>query len=220
LTEKEIKKLDENVIAIKAPSSRAYWIKMKLSLKLTPELARIIGHILGDGNIKISSGRNVRYGSPDIVLLNSFIRDMLKVFGKVKYSIGEKRVMNCKFYEAEFPSVIGRILLHFFGPFGSHTGKIPKVIIKANRKIKREVIKALFDDEGSCVYKYSSYFGIVNKPLIIQVAKILREFGIRVDIKTRENKSFKKNLWFIFYLNGTNLRLFWKRIGLTENTKK
>jgi hypothetical protein len=126
--EKELffKKLDRSIIAIKAPSSRAYWIKMKLPLKLTPELSRIIGRILGDGNIKTSKGRNVRYGSPDIAQVNSFVNDMQKVFGKVKFSQRKKELKDCIFYEVEFPSVIGRILLYLFGPFGCYNGKIPK----------------------------------------------------------------------------------------------
>jgi hypothetical protein len=218
--EKELffKKLDRSIIVIKAPSSRAYWIKMKLPLKLTPELSRIIGRILGDGNIKTSKGRNVRYGSPDIVQVNSFVNDMQKVFGKVKFSQRKKELKDCIFYEVEFPSVIGRILLYLFGPFGCYNGKIPKAIMNASKFIKKEVLKVLVEDESKTG---KIIIGLTNKYLIYQVKKLLNEFGINPKVRFQKSKKINQSdVWVLSASGLENFQKFWKEIGFTKGTCK
>jgi hypothetical protein len=218
--EELMKNLEKNIIAIKAPSSRAYWIRMKLPLMLTPELARIIGHILGDGNIRRTKGSNVRYGNKYHQLVYQFISDMKKVFGKSIYTIWiGKRGQTENFMEVSCPSVIGRIIKRIFGKFGTYDGKIPKIIMRSNLKIKRALLKSIFDDE--CTVQDGLIIALTNKKLIQQIGNLLSEFHIQHHYGTRKDKRLNRKLQYTLSIYGKkNLERFYEKIGLDHPFKR
>lgn len=148
------KEIEKEIIAIKRGcSNRA--VKIKLPIKPSKELAYIIGKALGDGGI--CSDLRFFYCNQEIELVNNLTTNVEKVFGRSKITIHfRKNRNNC--YEAKFSPVIG-YMLHKFGiPIGHKVKQefdIPVWIKEGNKEIKKNFIKAIFDDE--CCVDFRKY---------------------------------------------------------------
>ncbi|MDI6806466.1 MAG: LAGLIDADG family homing endonuclease [Candidatus Aenigmarchaeota archaeon] len=218
--EKFLKILEENIIKMKS-GGRGYWFRVKFPFRLTPRLVRIIGHLLGDGNIRRTRGVNVRYGNSDHLLVKSFIKDMISIFGPTKYSIWRGNRGGCKdFMEVSFSSGIGRILRKFFGQCGTYDGRVPKVIMNADLRVKGEFLSGIFDDECT-VAKDCIVIALTNKELIHQIADTLAEFNIECKYGIRVDKRPNRKIQHTLTIRGKeNLEKFYKNIKLNHKNKK
>ena len=161
---------------------------MDCIMKITPEFARIHSHICADGYIaKYQSRRSKKelidhprknlvrnryyicYVNTNQTLVNQFIKDIKICFGrkvstakKTEYSVSAKWIYD---------------LLKNNGALKSHNFFIPSSILNSKKVIKKEWLKAFFDDEGY-IYRKVVFLGIVNKEAIIQIKKLLSELGI------------------------------------------
>ncbi len=167
---------------------------------LTKEKARLIGHLIGDGCVyKTKTNYYLRYEVTDLDLLEQFENDLSIVYGTpIKKGVHESGKKKGKF----IPFAYTRSKLAFndlkkYCKFSSTKWFVPRQIFETNKEIKREFLRALFDDEGSvippkdlCVRLYS-----INKTGLQQIQKILEEFEIKS--KLREGYGSKRNVYAI-----------------------
>src|SRR3989338_4263772 len=156
--------------------------------KLTKEKARIIAHLIGDGCAFISKhDYNMKYEVSDKESLVSFENDMTQVYGltlmkgskpsgKTGKPIPFVRLRSKLAYED---------LLKYSSSYFSRDWKIKRKLLNSPREIKREFLKAFFDDEGS-VFKQKNK-GVVrlysiNLNGLKQIQKMLMEFNITAKI--------------------------------------
>ncbi len=156
-------------------------------------LARIIGHLMGDGNV---SKRYLRYNNKNIFLLENFKEHFLNLYPLTHFIEG--RVNS----GTSFVQVQNKQIIHFFfdlcGDFKSGNLRFPKFLKRL--ELKREFISAIFDDEG-CVglrifrktneIKRNLEIASKSKEFLEDIKKVLES-----DFKIKCNKLiyFKRNL--------------------------
>jgi hypothetical protein len=172
---------------------------MKIVNKKTLGFTRIHAHISGDGYTSVTRTRRsakeqidhprkdqcrnryyTRYVNVDQTLVEQFKKDVKSVFGR--------KVTTLRKHEYE---VCGKWILDIMrenGALKSHTWFIPKTIMNAPKKIKKEWLKAFFDDEG-WVGKCHIGLAVVNEKGIKQIIVLLKEFGINTKYDIYEQKN-------------------------------
>lgn len=195
------------------------WISINCIQELTPELARVLARLVGDGSVN-SMGR-IEYGSQDKVFIDSFIEEMKILFPDIKPHVRywEDRHM----YELLFNAICGSLLRFIFGEFGTYKARIPKQIIQSNRKIKSAYLQALYDDEGTVNLKaHQIVFSLVNKELTEDIKILLNEFCI--DVKTFDSfypSPRNKNIQYVLNISHRkNIEKFAVYIGFDKKSMK
>ena len=188
--------------------------------RLTIAKARIIAHSIGDGAVyKSNHDYNIKYEVKDIESLGSFERDMLKVYG-LKLTKGFKP---SGFTGEPIPFLRLRSKLVYedlkkYATYKSKDWKIKKELLNSSKNIKREFLKALFDDEGGIFPKGDK--GIIklysiNKNGLKQVQGMLSEF--KINSKLSSGYGAKRNVYAIII---NDLSKFDKEVGFNLNRKQ
>lgn len=159
--------------------------KLKLPTKITPALARIHAHICGDGNLfqykekdsygylgcyKPNSYRyryGIGYTNMNSLLIKEFIRDAKLTFGLKPYY--RKNYVIVK-------SMPVWKLLKELGGGKSRDWFISPKIVNAGKKIKKNWIRAFFDDEACFNAGGRIRVRSVNRKGITQLREMLEEF--------------------------------------------
>lgn len=188
--------------------------------KLTIAKARIIAHLIGDGCVyKSNHDYNVKYEVKDVESLNSFEKDMLSVYG-LKLTKGFKP---SGFTGKPIPFLRLRSKLTYhdllrYATYNSKDWSIKKGLSNSSKEIKREFLKAFFDDEGSVVPEGNK--GVIklysiNKNGLKQIQRILLEF----DIKSKLDSGYgaKRNVYALLI---KGLDSFYKEIGFNLARKQ
>ena len=159
--------------------------KVKIPIKITPTLARIHAHICGDGNLfqykekdcygylgcyKLNNYR-YRYGlgytNMDQRLIREFMEDIKSTFGLKPY------------YRDNYVRVKSKDVWVFLRELGAGKSRdwfISPKIVKASKEIKKNWIRAFFDDEACFNAGGRIRVRSVNRKGLIQVMKMLIEF--------------------------------------------
>lgn len=188
--------------------------------KLTIAKARIIAHLIGDGAVYQSNhDYNMKYEVKDLQLLSSFEKDMLSVYG-LKLTKGFK---NSGITGKPIPFVRLRSKLAYedllqYATYNSKDWRIKNWILSSSKNIKREFLKAFFDDEGSIVPQGKK--GIIklysiNKYGLKQVQKILLEFNINSELNS--GYGAKRNVYALLI---KDLKKFYNEIGFNLERKQ
>src|SRR3989338_3974097 len=201
------------------------------NIKITQEFARLHAHICGDGYIeKTYSKRSekslidhprknlihdryyVRYVNKENILVNQFIKDVKSVFGR--------KVTKLRRFEYE---VCGKWIYDIFynpGALKSYNWFIPSRIMNSNKLVKKEWLKAIFDDEGY-IAKNQIELGIVNKKAINQIQKLLKNFKIKTKLyKPYIPKNPKHRIVYRISIQRENVLKYFKCIGFSHNQKR
>ena len=188
--------------------------------KLTTAKARIIAHLIGDGAVYRSNhDYNVKYEVKDLESLNSFEKDMISIYG-LKLTKGFK---NSGITGKPIPFVRLRSKLVYddllkYSTYHSKDWKINNIILNSSRKIKREFLKAFFDDEGSVVPQGNK--GIIklysiNSNGLKQLQKMLLKFNI--ENRLDHGYGAKRNVYAVLI---KDLNKFDEEIGFNLKRKE
>lgn len=195
----------------------------KLPIKFSPELAKICGHLIGDGGIRLTKGDYaVHYTNKNPFLIEQFKQDILKIFGSIesyyyKYKIKDK---NIDLKVIRFPSIIGVILMEFFGPMIKDTKKVLDIILDSNKKSKSLFLQALFDDEG-CVSSNRIIIEISNKKIIEAIKNILEsEFFIQPTNISEKTHEKGQNSYRLEIHGRKDICSFYNEINFSHPKKK
>lgn len=207
LTKDLIKEIENSVLAYR-PRAGTPIEKPILPIKESPELYRIVGHILGDGS---ATKRKVPYYANTCKeLREEFIRD-LQIFGDVRTS---NRVLTVPI--VTFPKAITKVLSYCLDMPFAVKESLPKNIFSAPQNCKSALLRALFDDEGSSSAQVT--IAMINKKIVEDTKALLFEFGILSSgIHVTKNNS-GSNFYHLSILAKSN-KDFLDKIGFSHPKK-
>ncbi len=191
----------------------------KIPNKMTPELARLCGYLIGDGYISSKGSRGaVAFYNNEKEILKDFQKLWFKVFGqkptikKWKTKCPVIRVTNLKFRQ---------FLASIDIPFSvAANKKIPSSIKVAPKDIVKEFLSAYFECDGHIRPDCRQIdVSSASKQLIKEIQIILLNFGIVSRIYEDFSKSNKKSYWRL-YITGGDVDIFNKEIGFISSRKK
>lgn len=220
------KEIENNIEEIKLRSRSSPIKNPNFPIRPSETLARIIGHIVGDGGIK--NTLIVHYTNEDSELLDSFRKDVLEIFGDVKYgSYLHKDKEHIK--TIWFPRIIGLLLAKMIGKQVKRHKHVPRIISESDNNLKPIFLSALFDDEGRVnVDAYSISIMMTGKKLVNDVKALIKDIGIssgKISVvkpnEFRFGKKYKMRLAYQFYISGKiNLKKFSELINFNHSIKK
>lgn len=181
---------------------------------LTKEKARLIAHLIGDGCVyKVKTNYNIKYEVKDQELLQQFEEDIISVYG-----LPVIKGFNPSGKTGELiPLVLLRSKRAFedlkrYCEYASATWWVPIQILEAEESLKKEFLRALFDDEGTVVKERKRsvirLYSINEKGLkTIQVmleglgikSKLVPGYGCKRNVYAvviRDSSSFKTKIGF------------------------
>ncbi len=189
--------------------------------KLTPAKARILAHLIGDGCVYRSSETNyvIKLEVTDAESLNQFETDLISVYGlkptrgtnpsgKTGRLIPFVSLLSKRAYED----------LLTYCEFRSSTWYVPSQIFSADLSIKREFLRALFDDEGTVVRDRKQRvvrLYSINLNGLLQIQRILQEFDM--ESRITPGYGFKRN---VFGLIPKDTKRFAEKIGFNLSRKQ
>ncbi len=183
-----------------------------MKIKISPELARIVAHICGDGYIRKGKQRRteaellthprknifknkyyVRYVNTEKTLANQFIRDVKKELNRV--------VIKLRKYEYEVSGKWVYDLVVHLGAGKSREWFISKEIFDAKKNIKIEWLKAFFDDEAHVSTNSKKIIlSIINKKGIKQIKRMLSQIGVTSQLRGPYSYTFRSKKGQKYYL--------------------
>jgi hypothetical protein len=181
----------------------------KFPIKKSPQLTRLLFHLLGDGYAG-KKGENAGYRNTCTELLEEFKGD-LKIFGDVPVYEQE--------YSIKFPRVLAKVMEDFYEVnCGCYDSYISKKILQISKNNLCSGIRAFTDDEGS-VYSHSIRITSANFNLLNGIKEILGFLKIRTnEVKFQFNP--KTRYGRVYYLDICDLERYRKIVGFTHPKKK
>lgn len=199
-------------------------------IKITPELARIHAHICADGYIGKSRSRRsakellehprknlirnryyIRYVNKDSTLVKQFIKDVEILFNR--------KVIKLRRHEYEVCGKWIYDILKSNGALKSDTWFIPDIILNSSKKVKRQWLRTIFDDEG-WVGQSNIGLSVANKKGIRQIISLLSEFGIETRYTIRKMKNPKHKTQHQILLRKKDTITYHFSIGFNSLRKK
>ncbi|MEA2038177.1 MAG: LAGLIDADG family homing endonuclease [Nanoarchaeota archaeon] len=195
--------------------------KLKIGFeKLTKAKARIIAHLIGDGcAFKSNTDYNLKYDISDRELLNSFKNDIWRVYG-LKLTIGLKPSGKTGKL-LPFVRLRSKLAYEDLLSYSSYYSKdwiLKNKFLNSSREIKREFLRALFDDEGSVVPQSKSAvirLYSINLKGLKQIEKILNDFDVHSNLQG--GYGARRNVYALII---KDLELFDGRIGFNLRRKQ
>ncbi len=215
------KLIQDNIEGLKSRSNGTSINGIKFPLNLSKCLARMCGHLIGDGGI-ISSGiekYRVYYANKSRFLIKQFKTDMLETFGKLEFD--EYLDSRYDVIQIKIPKIIGIILTEFFGLQSKNFKHIPKSIKDADKDLKTEFLKSLFDDEGSVHIKGRKItLGVTARNVLIETKKLLEELDIETsDISETHRAGNRKPFYNLTITGWWNFERFREFVGFYHPLK-
>ncbi|WP_436903418.1 DNA topoisomerase I [Halovenus halobia] len=156
-------------------------------LRWSPELARVVGNLHGDGSIHRNEQENtvdIRYHNTDRRLVDRFVSDIETLFGTtptVSERPGRKTHHKSK-YQVHLSAAVGRILWRVLGAI-TKAGypEIPDSLEPA-------FIGAMFDDEGHVSRERKAFISNTDHELLAGISEMLSSQGIETKLAPEQHK--------------------------------
>lgn len=195
-----------------------------------PVIASLVGHAFGDGYIS-KSKRQFEYINFNNLLLKKVDAEVSSLFGASP--ISEKAD------STTFPAIVGDLLVIFGAPISPKLMSqscIPDWIMGGPAEIKKEFLRAIFDDDGSAMFSEGYRAKGVSlswtrhennkqalQTLLLQVKELLSEFKIYSgEPKIAKSVEYPDGKHLTMYINITDIRRirnFHDAIGLENGSK-
>ena len=190
-------------------SNKDRLLNITLPAKLDEDLAEFVGIVVGDGHLNYEVREDSKFYSVTISCnftedMNYFTNTISHLFKKLfntNLSIIKSKSFNYFNAVKCSKSIVNFLSLNFSIPIGNKTSniKIPINIINSNNPIKAAFIRGLADTDFSLSFKKRKHFhsypvikgSLKSKTIIIQLNKILTEFGFKTSLVLNE-KNFDK----------------------------
>lgn len=213
------KKIEINIEEIKFGNNpKAKPIKKpRFPMKFSLKLARISGHIIGDGGMRRTDrDMTVYYANKNKRLIAQFKNDIFDVFGDVdskEYIYKGTKII-------VLPSIVGFLLMKFIGEQQNETKHIPEIIFNSDKRIQTVFLRSLYDDEGSVsIESKCIVFKMISKSCVEGCKELLKMFSIKPgEVKFNDNNS--TNRIYYFYLSSKpDLEKFRKYVNFYHSKK-
>lgn len=180
--------------------------------KLDRRKARIIGHLIFDGFLfKTNYHYCIGYVNSSKELINQFIKDMYYIYRIKPSAIIKEKGKNVYFYRVRYNSKnLYEDLIKYTPSYStaSKSIKIPLQIKQASLDIRKEFIKAFWEDEGSVSLVSRKVNGdLKSYEIITWIGELLKKLGLKYNII---NYNQKGGIYYKIYLSirKENLKLF------------
>ncbi len=179
-------------------------------LEWSPELARVVGCLLGDGSIHRNDYENVvdvRYHNTDPVLIERFARDIERLFDTEPVASDRpgRKSHHKRKYQVDIPSAVGRALVYILETVTENGAPV------VPDAVRPAFVGALFDDEGHISREGKAFISNTDHTLLTGVAAMLAEMGIETKLAPDQHK---------LHIRGrTNLERFLDRIPIASDEK-
>lgn len=208
-----LKHIKFNIIAMKSSTSGSQIINPVHSIKSSPELANIIGHLLGDGGV---SGNEPYYFNKNKELIKNFKKNCYKVFGKFKIDEYIDEGVIC----LRPPRIIGRLLNKMNNSYSGPNSDIPSFILNGEKRTKASFIRAIFDDESS-VLNSLIVIEMTNKKVIHSLPLLLKSLDIESNnITTRKRGKNRRRTYTLRISGEQEFIKFYKFINFNHPKKR
>ena len=153
----------------------------------SPELLRIVAHLLGDGSIHVNDEENtvdVRYHSTDHRLISQFVSDIQTLFGftpTVSERDGRKNHHKRR-YQVNLPGAVGRILKYILDTV------VAQACPDVPEQLEALFVGALFDDEGHISRERKIFISNTDHGLLAGVSEMLERMNIEAKLATNQYK--------------------------------
>jgi DNA repair protein RadA len=195
----ELAGLAKNLLRECKPHYSNKWHPLHIPSHLEPDLAQVLGYVLGDGNV---GERSIRLRDQRLSALRTYRRMFAKIFG-VKARIHPIPSKRC--YELVINSIEIRTLFKRLIDEWKH------IVPKSTVECVASFIKGLVDAEGSVIDWI--YVSQKDRSVLEIIQLLLLRFGIKSTIGRA------KGSYLLRIAEGTSLRNFQKEIGLTAPDK-
>jgi replicative DNA helicase Mcm len=193
--------------------------RIRLPENITPEFARFLGYLTGDGYVRKTTSYEISFTNEDEELLADFgnILSSYSLHSKVKKD-RRNGLPTCFAFSSELGSVL-EALGAIKTSFSKH---VPQEICKSENSVVKEFIKAYFDCEAHV--RHDSITVSASKKLLEQVQILLLRFGIICQLHpTKSRATNAKNHQLTTYhrlvLCGDNARRYASTIGFVSSRK-
>jgi len=163
LNQLDVNSIQNKIICYKSRGKSLKINNPKLPIRISPELFRIIAHMIFDGSALEDNThyyRNFNKG-----LLINLKNDLDFVFGNIEITLKETMLI--------LPSIIMKNLMNIFNfRAGTFDSSVPKILFDLPKEYTSYFIQAFFDDEGTVSSDNLRFYSYNNK-LISQTKKLL-----------------------------------------------
>jgi len=204
------KDIEKNVIAYKGINTSAPIKKPVLPIKETPELLKIITHLIGDGSVN-KNGIPI-YTNSNEKLISNFKNFLKNSFGLVQGKIYIDQHGN---YQYRFSKIIPDLFNWFYNiDFDSSKSGLPLSNRLSINHIKA-IIQSFADDESNVDLNNRIGFYSSNKELLKQIRNLLLN-----KLKFRYLSNISKKVGeFYFYIKSQEVKKYAKEIGFAHPEK-
>ncbi len=171
-------KLEMNITSIRCHGGKS--ISPILPIQESPELYRVIAHIIADGN----DSHTPYYANTSKELRESFKND-IQIFGEVICIDSKTNTTPI----VSFPKVITRISEKIFDIKFTHPTHLPEHIFDTSDDCKAAFLQALYDDEGTISTRLAINMNNIN--IIKEIKILLDHFNIQTG-KITESRYISK----------------------------
>ena len=189
---------------------------------LTPDFARFLGYIIGDGYLQ----QRLELINSDLELIEDFKNLSKEIFNINEFYISKENIT----YRLIDSSPDIRLFLQNLFNSKNLTGEyksIPDIFLSANDSIIKNLLSGLFDTDGYVSKNGNSIeFSNKNKKLVEQIHYLLLRFGIISIIKEKykyasnTEKKIKRKYYFLSITGTPNLEKFYNHVDLRVKHKK
>jgi len=231
------KDIEQNFISLRSGPNRGE-ISPDFPIKLDEKIGSLVGHILGDGSIE-QRFRKAFYSNKNPELLEEFYTNMGDILGVVPRiwvqkprSFEEKsewlmRVASLDDVPTSHcvglfcPKICSDILLAIFGNFAVGKKKcITEQIFSANKNVKKGLVRAFFDDEGSIRSdSHTMRLHQDNSALLSGIKALLSDLGVNSH-KIRTYYKREKPRHYFNVCGFKEYYAFYKEVGCTSSRKQ
>lgn len=179
------------------------------NITLSEELIRVHAHLCGDGGLykykTTEKGRinraEIVYYNTNIDLINSFRRDMNKLFGVKMFFYGKRHMLRVSSVR------IADYLLNLSN-YGTREWRIPSIIKDSSKKYKLEWIKAFSHDDG-CTPRDRNWIRI--KSMNLDGLKDIKHMLDSIKIECWITGINIDNSWYLNIRKEKDLKYFYKK---------
>jgi len=180
-------------------------LNFNLNIKESPELYRIVAHLIGDG---FAGELKTPYYCNTCKRLRDQFKKDLQIFGKIKTYERTPNTTPC----VMFPKTISDILRHIFKIEFIRPSKLPKEIFLSSNKCKGTFLQALFDDEGTISTNLA--LSMRNYNLVKEIRDLIEILGIKTNgIYKKEEQDYT------IQIKSTYFKIFKTKIGFIHPKK-
>jgi intein/homing endonuclease len=187
-------------------------------LKLSPELAEFLGILIGDGYFDVARNRVIISGNlrKDAKYLTNYVKPLIEDLFSVRTISWKQENKGAKYLCFYSKPIIAELKR-----FDLKKTDIPKSILRGSKNAKASFLRGLADTDFSVYLRESrkNYPNISSTfssgILVLQIKKLLKEFGIRANIYFQRRLINDKfyNQYNVHIYGKKNLDLWLKEIG-------